>query len=106
MLEGKNILTALFRCFERKEISCQKMEEQVDAGRAKTIGLSNYTIAQIQTVLKSARIKPANLQVEIHVYFQQHPLVDFCHKNGITVVAYSPLGSPGYNKFLKNMGQE
>jgi alcohol dehydrogenase (NADP+) len=84
----------------------KKMEEQVDAGRAKTIGLSNYTIAQIQTVLKSARIKPANLQVEIHVYFQQHPLVDFCHKNGITVVAYSPLGSPGYNKFLKNMGQE
>jgi len=84
----------------------KKLEEQVDAGRAKTIGLSNYNISQIETVLKSARIKPANLQVELHVYLQQRELVDFCQKNGITVVAYSPLGNPGYNKFLKKFGQE
>lgn len=82
------------------------MEEQVDAGRAKNIGLSNYNIPQIQTVLQSARIKPANLQVELHVYLQQRELVDFCHKNGITIVAYSPLGSPGYNKFLSRLGKE
>ncbi|EFA02581.1 aldo-keto reductase family 1 member B1 isoform X1 [Tribolium castaneum] len=84
----------------------KKMEEQVDAGRAKTIGLSNYNISQIETVLKSARIKPANLQVELHVYLQQRALVDFCHKNGITVVAYSPLASPGFNKFLQSIGKE
>jgi alcohol dehydrogenase (NADP+) len=84
-------------------VSFKKMEEQVDAGRAKTIGLSNYNISQIETVLKSARIKPANLQVELHVFLQQNALVDFCHKNGITVVAHTPLGSPGYNKFLKKI---
>ncbi|RZB38619.1 Aldo ket red domain containing protein [Asbolus verrucosus] len=84
----------------------QKMEEQVDAGRTKSIGLSNYNISQIETVLKSARIKPANLQVELHVYLQQRDLIDFCHQNGITVVAYSPLGSPGYNKFLQKMGKQ
>ncbi|XP_063912523.1 1,5-anhydro-D-fructose reductase-like [Zophobas morio] len=84
----------------------KKMEQQVDAGRTKTIGLSNYNISQIETVLKGARIKPANLQVELHVYLQQRQLVDFCHKNGITVVAYSPLASPGYNKFLKQLGRE
>ncbi|XP_063912552.1 aldo-keto reductase family 1 member C4-like isoform X2 [Zophobas morio] len=83
----------------------KKMEEQVKAGRTKTIGLSNYNISQIETVLKHATIKPANLQVELHVYLQQRQLVDFCHKNGITVVAFSPLGSPGYNKFLKQMGR-
>jgi alcohol dehydrogenase (NADP+) len=82
------------------------MEEQVDAGRTKTIGVSNYTTSQIETVLKSARIKPANLQVELHVFLQQNALVDFCHKNGITVVAYSPLASPGFNKFLKKMGKQ
>jgi alcohol dehydrogenase (NADP+) len=82
------------------------MEEQVDAGRAKNIGLSNYNISQIETVLKSARIKPANLQVELHVYLQQRALVDFCQKNSITVVAYSPLGNPGYNKFLEKMGKQ
>ncbi|RZC36014.1 aldose reductase, partial [Asbolus verrucosus] len=84
----------------------KKMEEQVNAGRTKTIGLSNFNISQIERVLKSARIKPANLQVELHVYLQQRSLVDFCHKNGISVVAYSPLGSPGYNKFLKSFGKE
>nr|XP_008192480.2 PREDICTED: 1,5-anhydro-D-fructose reductase [Tribolium castaneum] len=84
----------------------KKMEEQVDAGRTKTIGLSNYNITQIETVLKSARIKPANLQVELHVYLQQRALVDFCHENDITVVAYSPLASPCYNKFLEELGTE
>lgn len=82
------------------------MEEQVDAGRTKTIGLSNYNISQIQTVLKSARIKPANLQVELHVFLQQPDLVEFCQKHGVTVVAYSPLGTPGYNGFLKKFGLE
>ena len=80
------------------------MEEQVDAGRAKSIGLSNYNISQITTVLKSARIRPANLQVEIHVYLQQRNLLEFCKKNGITVVAYSPLANPNLNKFLEKMG--
>ncbi|VEN35379.1 unnamed protein product, partial [Callosobruchus maculatus] len=81
------------------------MEEQVDAGRTKAIGLSNFNQRQIERILKSARIKPACLQVEIHVAMQQKELVDFCHKNGIVVVAYSPLGSPGYNTFLKTVGQ-
>jgi alcohol dehydrogenase (NADP+) len=83
----------------------KKMEEQVDAGRAKTIGLSNYNISQIETVLKSARIKPSTLQIEIHVFLQQNALIDFCHKNGIAVVAYSPLCSRGFNKFLKRIGK-
>ncbi|KAG5869702.1 hypothetical protein JTB14_033299 [Gonioctena quinquepunctata] len=82
------------------------MEEQVEAGRTKTIGLSNFNIAQIDKVLKSAKIKPACLQVELHVFLQQPELVNFCHDNDIVVVAYSPLGSPAYNKFLKILGQE
>lgn len=80
------------------------MEKQVDAGRTRTIGLSNYNISQIQNVLESARIKPANLQVEIHVFLQQPDLVDFCHKSGITVVAYAPLGTPGYNNLMAQLG--
>lgn len=81
------------------------MEEQVDAGRTKTIGLSNYNISQIETVLKCARIKPANLQVELHVFLQQRELVDFCKNKGITVVAFSPLASPAYNKLLESFGK-
>ncbi|KAJ8936798.1 hypothetical protein NQ318_021940 [Aromia moschata] len=82
----------------------KKMEEQVDAGRTKTIGLSNFNARQIERISKSARIKPACLQVELHVYLQQRDLVQYCQKNNIVVVAYSPLGSPGYNKFAEKIG--
>ncbi|KAJ3643651.1 hypothetical protein Zmor_026350 [Zophobas morio] len=95
-VEGKTDHVALWK----------KMEEQVDAGRTKNIGLSNYNISQITTVLKSARIKPACLQVELNVYLQQRELVDFCKKNGIANVAYFPLVNPSYNNFLTRIGQE
>lgn len=79
------------------------MEALVDAGKTRTIGLSNFNIAQIQNVLKSARIQPANLQVEVHVFLQQPELIDFCHKNGITVVAYAPVGAPSYKNILAEL---
>ncbi|XP_018579873.1 alcohol dehydrogenase [NADP(+)]-like [Anoplophora glabripennis] len=82
----------------------KKMEEQVDAGRTKTIGVSNFNLKQVDRILKSARIKPACLQVELHIYLQQRQLVTFCHQNSIVVVAYSPLGSPAFNKFLALFG--
>jgi len=81
-------------------VTPQAMEAEVDAGRAKAIGLSNFNENQIQRILDTARIKPANLQVELHAYFQQRPLVAFCRKNNISVVAYAPLGSPGLPDLL------
>ncbi|CAH2020447.1 unnamed protein product, partial [Acanthoscelides obtectus] len=60
--------------------------------------------AQVEKVLKNARIKPASLQIELHVLLQQKELVEFCQSNGIVVVAYSPLGSPGFNNFMQKHG--
>ncbi|CAG0905914.1 unnamed protein product [Darwinula stevensoni] len=71
------------------------MEEQVGAGRAKSIGIGNFNKEQVTRIVKNARIKPANIQVELHAYFQQKPLRELCEKHDITVVAYAPLGSPG-----------
>ncbi|VEN50188.1 unnamed protein product [Callosobruchus maculatus] len=82
----------------------KKMEEQVDAGRTKAIGISNFNKQQVERILKCARTKPASLQVELHVLLQQKGLVEFCQKNGIVVVAYSPLGSPGFNVFMEKNG--
>lgn len=84
----------------------KEMEAQVDAGRAKAIGLSNFNQRQIQQILDICRIKPANLQVELHLYLQQKPLVDFCKQNGIVVTAYSPVGSPGSATFIKQFGAD
>ena len=69
----------------------KKVEAIHKAGKAKTIGVSNYTIRHLQGLLRDCKIKPAVNQVELHVFLQQPELVQFCKDNGIVVEAYSPL---------------
>ncbi|KAJ8870937.1 hypothetical protein PR048_027239 [Dryococelus australis] len=82
------------------------MEAQVDAGRARSIGLSNFNSRQIKRIVKEARIRPANLQIELNVYFQQRELAAFCNALDITVCAYAPLGSPAFADHLKQRNGE
>jgi diketogulonate reductase-like aldo/keto reductase len=71
------------------------LETQLDAGLTKAIGLSNFSAKRVQCVLDKCRVPPAVLQVELHPYFQQQELVDYCKSKGIVVTGYAPLGSPG-----------
>lgn len=71
------------------------MEEQVEAGRLKSIGLSNFNKRQIQRIWDAATIKPACLQIEVQPYHQQPELRDFCKMKNIVVTGYCSLGSPG-----------
>ncbi|KAK0246249.1 NADP-dependent oxidoreductase domain-containing protein [Armillaria nabsnona] len=72
------------------------MEELVDAGVAKNIGISNFQSGLILDLLRYARYEPQVLQVELHPYLNQQPLVDFCKAWGIAVTAYSSFGPQGY----------
>ncbi|XP_071455276.1 1,5-anhydro-D-fructose reductase-like [Hetaerina americana] len=77
------------------------MEDQVVAGKARSIGLSNFNEKQIERVWNSAeRVKPSMLQVELHLYLQQKKLVEYCKSKNIKVCAYSPFGSPGAYQVL------
>lgn len=51
------------------------MEKQVLEKRTKAIGLSNFNIDQIKKILDIAELPVSNLQIELHVYFQQKELV-------------------------------
>lgn len=71
----------------------QAMEELLAAGKARSIGVSNWTIAGLEKLLKFAQIKPAVNQIEIHPFLPNDELVKYCFNHGIMPEAYSPLGS-------------
>jgi len=73
----------------------QGLEDCVNAGLVKSIGISNFNTKQIERLLASATIKPVINQVEIHPYLPQTKLKKFCDDKGIILTAYSPLGNPG-----------
>lgn len=78
----------------------------VGTGLIKSIGVSNFNKKQIQRLLDNSTIKPASLQIELHVYLQQDELVEFCKQNNIIVTAYAPLGSRGIAVLYKGTAKE
>jgi len=71
------------------------MEGLVDAGLVKAIGVSNFSLAQVEAVLAGARVKPVVNQVELHPLLAQRKLTGVCFRKGVQCVGYSPLGGLG-----------
>ncbi|ACL65277.1 2,5-didehydrogluconate reductase [Anaeromyxobacter dehalogenans 2CP-1] len=67
------------------------MERILAEGKARAIGVSNYTIRHLDELLASANEPPSVNQVELHPFLVQRGLVDHCQANGIQVEAYGPL---------------
>ncbi|KAF8561447.1 hypothetical protein P879_08848 [Paragonimus westermani] len=81
----------------------EAMEKLVDEGLVKSIGLSNFNRRQIDLIINNGRIRPVNLQVEIHANFPNTKLVNYAHSVGLTVTAYAPLGSPAASPGAANL---
>ncbi len=63
------------------------MEKAYKAGKVKAIGLSNFTVEQMQEILDICEIKPAVLQTEVHPYSQEKEMKKFLDKHGIVIQA-------------------
>jgi D-xylose reductase len=72
------------------------LEECVDQGLAKSIGLCNFGTQLIRQILSTCRIRPTTLQVELHPHNSQEHLVRFAREAGMRVTAFSVLGASSY----------
>ncbi|KAL6853666.1 hypothetical protein ACP4OV_019695 [Aristida adscensionis] len=82
------------------------MEKLYDAGKARAIGVSNFSCKKLGDLLVLARVYPAVNQVECHPGWDQTKLHDFCRSTGVHLSAYSPLGSPGTAWVNRNVLKE
>lgn len=71
--------------------SYKALEELYKENKLKSIGVSNFTIKHLEELLTNTEIVPTVNQVEFTPFLFQKELLEFCNKNKIQVVAYSPL---------------
>ncbi len=74
------------------EETWRAMEALVEEGLVKHIGVSNFSLAQVEDVLSFAKIKPVVNQIELHPLLAQRKLLGVCSRKGVRCVGYSPLG--------------
>ena len=75
---------------ERRQ-SWRALEGLRAEGKARSIGVSNFTIRHLRELLVETKTLPAVNQVEFHPYLYQRDLLDYCAGEGIVIAAYSPL---------------
>ncbi|KAN0059643.1 hypothetical protein ACQY0O_008213 [Thecaphora frezii] len=67
------------------------LEAAVDAGKIRTIGVSNFDVEDLDHLLANCRIKPAVNQIESHPFFANEELREASIARGIQIQAYSPM---------------
>lgn len=79
------------RYVEGNRAAWKALEDAYKAGKLKAIGVSNFQIGDIESLLETAEIKPMVNQILLHISNTPMELVEYCQKNGIAVEAYSPI---------------
>ena len=79
------------RYVEGNRAAWKALEDAYMAGKLKAIGVSNFLIEDIESLLETAKIKPMVNQILLHISNTPMELVEYCQKNSIVVEAYSPI---------------
>ena len=79
----------------------RQMEDLVDKGLAKNIGLSNFNMQFISDMLTYAKVRPFCNQMQIYPECAQVEMVNWLHSQQIHPIAYSPTGRVGQASFAE-----
>lgn len=80
------------RFFEGNLAAWKAMEEALEAGKLRAIGVSNFQKPDLDNLFENAAVKPMILQLLAHVGNTPFALIDYAKSNGMLVEAYSPIG--------------
>jgi 2,5-diketo-D-gluconate reductase A len=82
-----------------------KLKEE---GRAKSVGVSNFTVSHLKRIIDATGVAPSVNQVELHPRFQQKELAAYHTEHGIITESWSPLGQGTLleNPTLKALAQK
>ena len=80
------------RYVEGNRAAWRALEEAYKAGKLRVIGVSNFQIEDLKSLMEVCEIKPMVNQILLHISNTPLELVEYCQKNGIAVEAYSPIG--------------
>jgi len=70
----------------------QALETLLGDGKVRAIGVSNFMVEHLTTLLERTTVIPAVNQIEIHPYFQQKDVQTLDAEHGIVTQAWSPIG--------------
>ena len=79
------------RYVEGNRAAWKALEDAYNEGKLKAIGISNFQIGDIESLMEVAEIKPMVNQVLCHISNTPLELIEFCQKNNIAIEAYSPI---------------
>lgn len=85
--------------FEGNLQAWRALEEALQAGKIRAIGLSNFERVDLDNILENGSVPPAVNQILAHVSNTPFELISYIQSNGILVEAYSPFG---HGKILRN----
>lgn len=78
------------------------MEQAVEDGLVRSIGLSNWYVEELEEFLPQINIMPAVVQNEIHPYYQENDVIPYIQNLGIVVEGWYPFGGRGHTSELLN----
>ncbi len=79
------------RYVEGNRSAWRALEDAYKVGKLRAIGVSNFQIGDLESLLAACEIKPMVDQILLHISNTPLELVEYCQKNGIAVEAYSPI---------------